>query len=240
MQSDPFANTVVEAMKRNPEKTRKAWRTFYVDGGLLLRNWGFKKGLNECNATALAQKTLEECAKKIPKFKVRHKVAFRAWVFKHAWGNLKSFWKQQNVTVPLDAQSANFPGVDADGEPSKWDCLEEALSQLTDDDQELIRKYYFEPQSHAQIAEELAAREDAIRKRLSRALGRLWSVLKCAMSQLSDCDQEILTLHHQHGINYDRIAQHLGITAGDAHDRVCLALARFRKMLSGSTPADRS
>jgi RNA polymerase sigma-70 factor (ECF subfamily) len=158
--------------------------------GMMLRYLYARVAENEL-AQDLTQEVFIRVMKWIDRFEYRDEQAFRAWLYTIATNVLNSYHRRrQLISTPLDAND------DASAMPSSPDstrmicdrvALEQAMQQLTIDQQKVMALRYFADLSHSEIASLLRRSEGAIKAIQHRALQSLYRLLS---HETDDAHQE--------------------------------------------------
>jgi RNA polymerase sigma-70 factor (ECF subfamily) len=125
-------------------------------------------------AEDLASQTFMAAFKSMPRYRERGQ--FAAWLFRIARSKLMDHYRGDRHEVPLEAAQGLAVGLDTLASIVQTETLGRLrflLSQLKDDEQELIRLRYVADLSFAEIANLLGKREDAVKKSVYRLLARL-------------------------------------------------------------------
>lgn len=122
------------------------------------------------DAEDVCQEVFLELVSRNPAFPSEN--ARRAWLVRVTVNKSNSLWRSLwRRRVELREQ------VEAAAQGGAPDALADALSALSEDDRTLIHLFYYEGLKSGEIASILKRRPDAVRKQLSRARGRMKTIL---------------------------------------------------------------
>ncbi len=145
-------------------------------------------------AEDLACLCIEKAVLKIQQYQPRAGKSLTDWVFMIAYNQLKDWARRQKTRPQTDVPLEDIPpeklatsfSSDDDEDDAEWEspnettiAINEALAQLTAQDQMVIRLRYFEHVTdNAELAAHLGVKVNAAKTRLSRAMHRLKQLLE--------------------------------------------------------------
>ena len=162
-----------------------AWQAFVSAYGQTVYAYGRRRGLQDADAADLTQEVLADVARCIRTFEYQGEGSFRRWlkviVLNRFQDRLRQAQREENNGVApardgLGVDLADPRGRSPEEEVELSDFQAHALacmSELDEDDQEVLTLRLFEKASHAQAAEVLELSPPAARKRYHQALDRL-------------------------------------------------------------------
>ena len=141
----------------------------------------------ELGDVALAQDvvsaTFEKALKNLPHYRWRG-TSFGAWLYKIARNEMMMHHRRQKWILPLLDRLMSPQDVEKQvQQQQQYDDIDWAMTQLSQQDQELLRLRYYEDLSHAEIGEILNKSSRAARVALHRALKRLRKQLEKQLQQ---------------------------------------------------------
>lgn len=98
--------------------------------------------------------------------------------WKHEWRQRKRECSLERITEGGFQVAASDDVAEEVEEAEEHAALKAAIAQLLPEQQELIRRVYFQEQSHTQIAAELGVDRSAVSHRVARALAALKKILQ--------------------------------------------------------------
>lgn len=127
---------------------------------------------SQSDAEDVCQEVFLELVSRNPSFSSEN--ARRAWLIRVTVNKSNSLWRSLwHRRVELRAQVET-----AAAQSDASTALADALSALSEDDRMLIHLFYYEGLKSDEIAGILKRRPDAVRKQLSRARGRMKTILR--------------------------------------------------------------
>jgi RNA polymerase sigma-70 factor (ECF subfamily) len=138
----------------------------------------FSKVGNLPDAEDLTAQTFMAVLESLPRY--HHRGQFSAWIFQIARNKVMDHFrrsKRDPLKIPLDIAYSDGT-LERIIKSQAYEQLASLMQTLTDDERELIRLRYVAQLSFVEIAELLGRREDAVRKSLTRLLGRLYSQME--------------------------------------------------------------
>jgi RNA polymerase sigma factor (sigma-70 family) len=155
-----------------------AVRDFSQEFSPRLWRYFLRRGVSESESEALAVSCVSDVWLKLDRFKPQSPGSFEAWVFTLARNALTDERRGEWTGAQALAEVAQQGPIDSDDDPATTAIVSgqvyEALAELADVDQVIIRLRYFEEeQSFAQIGRQLNLSENAARVRHHRAMRTL-------------------------------------------------------------------
>jgi RNA polymerase sigma-70 factor (ECF subfamily) len=144
-------------------------------------------------AQDLTQEVFIRVIKSIGGFEYRDEKSFLAWLYTIAGNILTSYYRRHNnAATPLDnpAHLQHVHNSDEVGQLHERLALEEAMRQLTEEQQRILSLRFFADMSNGEIAKALNRSEGSIKaiqyralQSLQRILGREWERLQHAQAE---------------------------------------------------------
>lgn len=156
-----------------------AYREFARLFGFRLRAFFLKRGLSETEAEDLSVNCVTDIALKVEKYHSLEGGCFEAWVFTLAKHALSDWRRRHEETLPLDDERLSAADDEIAANVSIIAAINQAIPQLAEKDQLLIRLRYFgEEHTYADIGQHLGLNANAVKVRHFRALKRLEMILR--------------------------------------------------------------
>lgn len=165
------------------------WELFETFGPRLVHFFG-KRGVPETDAENLALNCLMNVRRQIAKYERRENGSFAGWIFTIARRMRIDWWRINGASCQLEDDMLLKIATDETQSFESWIAQEgspdeirqavcDALEQLSDSDQDLIRQRFIEAElDNAALAERLGIKVNTVKTRLSRALKRLKPILE--------------------------------------------------------------
>lgn len=172
------APDVEELAVRIGASDEQAFVDFFKMFGPRLRAYFLSRGLGTWDAEDLSVTCMTDITMKIEKYKPQQGKGFQAWVFTIAYHTWVNWWRKRRHEEPLpDNYESVAVAPEEEPESDVSDevlAVHEALSQLSETDQQVLRLCYSEEErSIKEISAELGIQPGTARVRRFRALRRL-------------------------------------------------------------------
>jgi RNA polymerase sigma-70 factor (ECF subfamily) len=157
-----------------------AFKKFAQLFGPRFRAYFQRGGLSPADAEDLAVSCVTDIALKIEKYEQKEGASFSAWVFSISRNYLADWWRKNRQMEPLPTDlSVNDVKADEMTQSPSVIAVREAISTMTEDEQEIIRLRHFGLEhSYREIGNQFGITSDAARVRHFRALQKLQRVLE--------------------------------------------------------------
>jgi RNA polymerase sigma-70 factor (ECF subfamily) len=174
----------IEAAKTEQAELAAIYDLYYPH----ILNYLYRKAGDTNTAQELTADTFFQLLKSLPRFKYTYPGCFTSWVYTIALNIFRQSLRARKTQLVSVAEEyfLNQPAPENElaGFEREYDLQQDyqkisaALSQLSENDSEIIRLHFIEQLSYKQIARILGMREVSLRSRVSRSLAKLREILQ--------------------------------------------------------------
>lgn len=191
---EPENQAEVLAVRLAQGEPEAFWELFEMFGARLV-SFFKRQGVPDTDAENLALECLLFIRRQIGKYQRQEDDAFTGWVFTIARRKMIDWWRRNKIAVALEEETIKNlkaekdetelvgslidPEEDQESPNETSRAVLDALNQLSDTDQKLIRLRFIDARlDNAELAARLGIKINAAKTRLSRALKRLKIILE--------------------------------------------------------------
>jgi len=169
---------LIERAKHDPQAFGLLYEAHYAR----ILNYVYRRTLDVSVAEELTSNTFFNALRALPKY--RHRVPFRAWLYRIATNEVRMRWRRLKRRPALEAQLERIHFSDAAEPPDvvreklqSYARLHECLARLPEKYQAVIALRYLEELPIAEVAQVMDKREGTVKSLIHRGLKRLRALM---------------------------------------------------------------